>query len=113
MFQAHACAAKAGINMLIKCLAMEWGPAGVRVNGISPGPIADTEGMARLASTPEMEARVKGALALRDYGTKQDVADAALFLCSASARYITGTILDCDGGALLGDASADALKKAA
>jgi NAD(P)-dependent dehydrogenase (short-subunit alcohol dehydrogenase family) len=113
MFQAHACAAKAGINMLIKCLAMEWGPAGVRVNGISPGPIAATEGMARLASTPEMEARVKGALALRDYGTKQDVADAALFLCSASARYITGTILDCDGGALLGDASADALKKSA
>jgi NAD(P)-dependent dehydrogenase (short-subunit alcohol dehydrogenase family) len=113
MFQAHACAAKAGINMLIKCLAMEWGPAGVRVNGISPGPVADTEGMARLASTPEMEARVKGALALRDYGTKQDVADAALFLCSASARYITGTILDCDGGALLGDASADALKKSA
>ncbi|MNT67368.1 2-(S)-hydroxypropyl-CoM dehydrogenase [compost metagenome] len=97
--------------MLIKCLAMEWGPAGVRVNGISPGPIADTEGMARLAPTPEVEARYKARLALRDYGTKDDIADAALYLSSDNARYVTGTILDCDGGSKLGDASADALKK--
>jgi len=109
MFQVHACAAKAGINMMIKCLAMEWGPAGVRVNGISPGPIADTEGMARLAPTPEMEHRYKARLALRDYGSKSDIADTALFLCSDNARYITGTIVDCDGGSKLGDASADAL----
>ena len=74
MFQAHVCAAKAGINMLTKCLAMEWGPAGVRVNAISPGPIADTEGMARLAPTPEAEARVKTRVPLRDYGTKDDIA---------------------------------------
>ena len=109
IFQAHACAAKAGINQLTRVLAMEWGPAGVRVNGISPGPIADTEGMARLAPTPDAEARIKGSIPLRDYGTKADIAEAAVFLCSDNARYITGTILDCEGGSQLGDASADAL----
>jgi hypothetical protein len=108
-FQAHACAAKAGINMLTKCLALEWGPAGVRVNAISPGPIGDTEGMARLAPTPESTAALKGRLALRDYGTKQDVADMAVFLATPGAGYVTGSIFNVDGGNDLGDASADAL----
>ena len=98
LFQSHACAAKAGINMLTKCLAMEWGAAGVRVNAISPGPIADTEGMARLAPTPESEAAVKRLIPLGAYGEKRDIADLAVFLCSDSARYITGAIMDCDGG---------------
>ena len=109
MFQAHACAAKAGINRLTECLAMEWGPAGVRVNAVSPGPIGDTEGMRRLGGDPAMEKRIKGSIALRDYGTKDDVADMALFLATDAARYITGAILDVDGGSRLGDASADAL----
>jgi NAD(P)-dependent dehydrogenase (short-subunit alcohol dehydrogenase family) len=103
--QAHVCAAKAGINMLTKVLAMEWGPLGVRVNAISPGPIAETEGMARLAPTAEIEATIKSRLALRDFGTKTDIAEAALFLASDSARYITGAILNVDGGTDLGDAS--------
>jgi len=109
IYQAHVCAAKAGVNMLTRCLAMEWGPAGVRVNAVSPGPIGDTEGMARLAPTPEIEARYKAQLALRDYGTKDDIADTCLFLSSDAARYITGAIVDCDGGTSLGDASLDAL----
>jgi NAD(P)-dependent dehydrogenase (short-subunit alcohol dehydrogenase family) len=105
MFQAHVCAAKAGVNMLTKVLAMEWGPSGVRANAISPGPIADTEGMARLAPTEENMAAVRNRLALRYLGTKTDIAEAALFLASDSARYITGTILNVDGGTDLGDAS--------
>ncbi len=109
MFQAHACAAKAGINMLTRCLAMEWGPAGIRVNAISPGPIAETEGMARLAATPAMEAALKARIPLRDYGAKRDIADMALYLASDNAVYITGAIMDVDGGSSLGDASADAL----
>jgi len=101
MFQSHACAAKAGINMLTKCLAMEWGGAGVRVNAISPGPIADTEGMSRLTPTPESVAALKRTIPLGDYGTKRDIADLTVFLCSDSARYITGSIYDCDGGSSL------------
>ena len=109
MFQAHVCAAKAGINMLTKCLAMEWGPAGVRVNAISPGPIDDTEGMRRLAPSAEAEQRIKSRIALRDYGTKTDIAEAAIFLSTDSAKYITGTILTVDGGSELGDAGGNAV----
>jgi NAD(P)-dependent dehydrogenase (short-subunit alcohol dehydrogenase family) len=109
MFQAHASAAKAGINNLTATLAMEWGPAGVRVNAISPGPIGDTEGMSRLTPSAEITAQTKARIPLRDYGSKRDIADTALFLSSDNARYITGAIVECDGGYILGDASADAL----
>lgn len=112
MFQIHACAAKAGVNMVTKVLAMEWGPAGVRVNGISPGPIADTEGMARLAPNPAMESARKNRIALRDYGTKRDIADMALYLSSDAAKYITGSIFTVDGGSEMGDATADAIPEA-
>jgi NAD(P)-dependent dehydrogenase (short-subunit alcohol dehydrogenase family) len=99
--QAHVNAAKAGADMLIKTLAMEWGPMGVRLNSIIPGPIADTEGMARLAPTPEaMEKSAKGN-PLQRLGTKDEVADLALFLSSDAAAYITGAIIPCDGGLCL------------
>ncbi|MBP7702157.1 MAG: SDR family oxidoreductase [Phenylobacterium sp.] len=109
MYQAHVCAAKAGINMLTRCLALEWGPAGVRVNAISPGPIADTEGMARLAPTPEAEARVTGRNPMRRYGQKDEIADMAIFLSTQKAAYVNGAIIPVDGGSGVGDASGDAL----
>lgn len=104
--QAHACAAKAGINMLLQCLALEWGPEGIRVNGISPGPIADTEGVRRL--TPpgaEGQAAARASVPLGRYGRKEEIAAAACFLASAEAAYITGTILDVDGGMLAAGSS--------
>ncbi len=109
MFQAHVCAAKAGINMLIKCLALEWGPGGVRVNGVSPGPIAETEGMRRLAPTQEAEDAIKQSIALRGYGEKEDIAETCLWLGSEASRYVTGAIIDCDGGTVLGSARGDAI----
>ena len=102
--QAHACAAKAGINQLVRVLAMEWGPD-VRVTGISPGPIAGTEGMARLSPDPEARAAHYARIPLKRWGEVAEIAEAAVFLCSPSAHYITGTILDVDGGSQLGDAS--------
>jgi NAD(P)-dependent dehydrogenase (short-subunit alcohol dehydrogenase family) len=108
MYQAHVCAAKAGINMLTQCLAMEWGPAGVRVNAIAPGMIGDTEGMRRLAPSEAENQLNTGTIALRTYGAKDDIAEAALFLSSDSARYITGAILFVDGGLFLGNSSTDA-----
>lgn len=102
--QAHACAAKAGINQLIRVLALEWGPD-VRVNGISPGPIADTEGMKRLSPDAEMREAHYARIAMKRWGRIDEVAESAVFLCSPAASYITGTILDCDGGSQIGDAS--------
>jgi hypothetical protein len=101
-FQAHVCAAKAGLNMLIKCLALEWGPAGVRVNGISPGPIEGSWGMDNVASpTAALKEQIARAMPLRRWGSFDDIADSALFLASSAASYITGTILDTDGGAAI------------
>jgi NAD(P)-dependent dehydrogenase (short-subunit alcohol dehydrogenase family) len=102
-FQAHVCSAKAGIDMLTRALAVEWGPMGVRVNAILPGPIADTEGMRRLSSTPEMAERITRSIPLQRYGEKREVADMAAFLCSEAAAYVTGAILTCDGGQLAGN----------
>lgn len=107
--QVHVCAAKAGVNMVVKVLAMEWGQAGVRVNAISPGPIVGTEGVERMAPTPEAKAAWVERTALRRLGTAADIGQAALFLSSDAGAYITGTILDCDGGMKLGDASGDFL----
>lgn len=103
--QAHACAAKAGVNQLVRVLAMEWGPEGVRVNAISPGPIEGTEGAERMAPTEAARQGRVERIALRRYGRVEEVADCAAFLASDSATYITGTILDCDGGYQLGDAT--------
>ena len=99
--QAHVCAAKAGVDMLVKTLAMEWGPSGVRVMSIWPGPIDETEGMQRLAGDPEVRKKVEQALPLQRFGTKDDVAQLALFLASPAAKYVTGSIHSVDGGMAL------------
>lgn len=98
-FQTHVCSAKAGVNMLIKCLALEWGPAGVRVMGISPGPIEGSWGMENvILKMPGMRERITNGVPLRRWGTFDDIADGALFLASDAASYINGTVLDIDGG---------------
>jgi NAD(P)-dependent dehydrogenase (short-subunit alcohol dehydrogenase family) len=101
--QAHVCAAKAGVDMLVKTLAMEWGPVGLRVCSIWPGPIEETEGMDRLAGDPAVKKKVEDALPLRRFGTKSEVAQLALFLASPAAKYVTGSVHAVDGGmALIG-----------
>jgi NAD(P)-dependent dehydrogenase (short-subunit alcohol dehydrogenase family) len=97
-YQSHVGAAKAGIDSFSKTLALEWAAAGVRVNVISPGPIDDTEGMRRLAPTEEMRRRAMASVPLGRFGTRDEIADLALFLCSDAAQYITGAICVCDGG---------------
>src|SRR3546814_17217478 len=76
--QMHVCAAKAGVDMITRVGALEWGAAGVRVNSVLPGPIEDTEGMARLAPTPELKPATIDSVPMQRYGRKQDIANCGL-----------------------------------
>ncbi|ABB11317.1 SDR family oxidoreductase [Burkholderia lata] len=97
--QAHASAAKAGIDQLTRVLALEWGADGVRVNAISPGPIDGTEGFRKLiARTDDELALAESAVPLRRFGSIDDIANLALFLASPYASYVSGAVIPCDGG---------------
>jgi peroxisomal 2,4-dienoyl-CoA reductase len=95
--QAHASAAKAGVDALTRNLAVEWGRYGIRVNGIAPGLTEGTEGARRLTNDSSREAAVKqcplGRLTAID-----DVSNAVLFLASRAASFVTGVTMVVDGG---------------
>jgi len=101
-YQVHVGAAKAGIDMMMKNLALEWGPHGIRANSIVPGPIEGTEGMERLAGGAAAKQAIAGSVPLRRMGTVDDIGQAAAFLASPIASYITGCVVVCDGGSNLG-----------
>jgi NAD(P)-dependent dehydrogenase (short-subunit alcohol dehydrogenase family) len=102
--QAHVCAAKAGVDMLTRVLALEWGPQGIRVNSIMPGPIEGTEGMKRLAPTPQIHELVRESIPLKRLGTPRDIANCALFLASPLGGYVNGAVIPVDGGQVLNGA---------
>ncbi|KAH7106328.1 2,4-dienoyl-CoA reductase [Auriculariales sp. MPI-PUGE-AT-0066] len=97
VFQAHVSAAKAAVDALNQVIAIEEGPWGVRSNVLVPGPIADTPGMSRLSSLDDPASR-KMQVPLGRLGARGDISNAALFLFSPAANYITGTLLVVDGG---------------
>ena len=86
--QAHVCAGKAGAELLTKTLAIEWGPQGIRANCITPGPTNTPKECAGAAKTEELRQRTISSIPLRRYGTKDELADLALFLCSDAGRFI-------------------------
>ena len=90
-------AAKAALINLTKTLAVEWAEHGVRVNALAPGWI-ETEMNTRLREEPALRDRMLGGIAMRRFGTPEEVASAAVFLCSDAASYITGEVLVVDGG---------------
>jgi len=98
--QIHVSAAKAGVDAITRNLSVEWGRHGIRVNGIAPGPIEDTEGMKRLLM-PELKEKIVRKIPLGRFGRIVDIENAALFLASDAASYINGVTLVVDGGSWL------------
>lgn len=88
---------KAAVEALTRYLAVELGPAGIRVNTVSAGPI-DTDGLRQFASYEEMKDASIRRLPGRRMGQPDDVADVVAFLCSDDARWIYGQTLIVDGG---------------
>lgn len=90
--------AKAGLDLLTKVMAVELAPHGINVNAIAPGPI-ETE-MAVFAHDAATRAAYNYLVPMSRYGTPEEIADAALFLCSDESRYVNGHTLNVDGGFL-------------
>ncbi len=90
----HVAAAKTGVESLTRTCAVEWAPLGIRVNSVGPGYVSDTLGVDRVGETmsiPNFDKALKG--------TKQDIANAVLFLVSDSASFISGVCIRVDGSA--------------
>ena len=95
---------KAGLIMLTKCMAKEWGQYNIRVNAIAPG-IIKTRLSEALWKEPAVGEAVTEGTALLRLGEPDDVAGVVLFLASDAAQYVTGETIVIDGGALLGGPS--------
>ena len=90
--------AKAGLELLTKVMAVELAPHGINVNAIAPGPI-ETE-IARFMHDEATRAAYHYLVPMSRYGTPEEIADAAVFLCSDESRYVQGHTLNVDGGFL-------------
>lgn len=116
LMNSHASAAKAGVDAITKTLALEWGPKGVRVNGVAPGFIEGTEGFERLMDLNKANSKenVKSntsvgkdlieqsrqIIPLQRFGNRKDIANTVLYLASDLSSYMTGQSLLVDGGVL-------------
>jgi meso-butanediol dehydrogenase / (S,S)-butanediol dehydrogenase / diacetyl reductase len=96
-------AAKAGLISLTRSLAVRYGPDGIRANAIAPATIRTPAWKARLEQDPSMFERLATWYPLRRIGEPEDVANAALFLASDEAAWISGIVLIVDGGLLAGN----------
>lgn len=95
-------AAKSAIEGMTRAMAVELSPIGIRVNCIAPGFIYTDMSSKALNDDPERKAKVIGRTPLGKLGKPKDVANAAYFLCSDEAGYITGAVLPVDGGNSIG-----------
>ena len=98
----HSACAKAGVVCMTRTLAVEWAKYKIRVNAISPGPIETEGAREKLWATPEVKRSLTGSIPRGRFGEPREVANAAAYLVSDYADFITGEVLVLDGGQWLG-----------
>ncbi|MFN2387134.1 MAG: SDR family oxidoreductase [Thermoanaerobaculia bacterium] len=97
-FALHSACAKAGVLAMTRSLAVEWGHAGIRLNAIAPGPIPTEGAFSRLMAGGEAQRNALGRIPLARFGTKEEIANLAIFLLSDLCPYQTGDCVTMDGG---------------
>jgi len=95
-------AAKSAYIGMVRSLATEWGPHGVRVNAIAPGWIASDMLDQALSGDPARKSKILGRTPMNKFGEPDDVGWAAVYLCSPASKFVTGVMLPVDGGAAIG-----------
>jgi len=99
---------KAALDHFTKCLALELGPKGVRVNSVNPSTLPETDVFSRAgvneAAKEEFVKKVADSYPLRRVGTMDEVCDSILFIASDKAKFVTGTQLSVDGGSTIASA---------
>jgi NAD(P)-dependent dehydrogenase (short-subunit alcohol dehydrogenase family) len=96
--RASYCAAKAGIDGLVRSLATEWGPDGIRVNAVAPGTFSTEMQQAMVASGRASLERYLDRIPMKRVGRPEELADAVFYLASPQASYVSGVVLAVDGG---------------
>jgi NAD(P)-dependent dehydrogenase (short-subunit alcohol dehydrogenase family) len=97
-FTVPSAMAKAGLLAMIRSLAVEWGPKGIRLVGVAPGPFPTEGAWSRLMPSERQQEPIENGIALRRVGRHEELADLCTFLVSDNAGFITGEAIVIDGG---------------
>ena len=99
---APSAAAKAGVMSLTQSLSVEWARHNIRINAIAPGPVATENTTRQLFGGGDLFERIAQDVPLGRFGEVEEISNAAAYLISDYAAYVTGTCLTVDGGNMLG-----------
>jgi NAD(P)-dependent dehydrogenase (short-subunit alcohol dehydrogenase family) len=92
---------KAALTGLMNNLTTEYAPHNIRINAIAPGWIESDMFLKAIDSDPERKQKIVNRIAMNGFGKPEDIGNAAIYLCSDAARYVTGVLLPVDGGAVV------------